>query len=283
MQKIIAAFCIKNDRTFCKNPFFHSISGNERKTFGLWDKNCLQGCENCIVRDLGNILARKNFCPKKCNFPSSSDIRRIFCGRRSKTAIYVSIGTFLLEFSSWKELNFFITFGDWAKIFWPSGKRCRRASQNCTLRVHTNIWRFRENVSICSEKVILLILLQLWAKYFGFLGKTSWQDCPNSVVRDHRNILSRNSLLKKVHYFNIFGQWAKTFWPPGKHFRRGYKNCILRVQMNFWRFEKTCQNVFKKFFILSFCSFGQKVSASWTRFTAGISKIRCNWKYEPFE
>ena len=106
MQKIIAAFCIKNDRTFCKNPFFHSISGNERKTFGLWDKNCLQGCENCIVRDLGNILARKNFCPKKCNFPSSSDIRRIFCGRRSKTAIYVSIGTFLLEFSSWKELNF---------------------------------------------------------------------------------------------------------------------------------------------------------------------------------
>ena len=51
----------KNDETFRNYPFLLSISGKERNIFGLRGKICLQDCENCIVRDLGNILGRKFF------------------------------------------------------------------------------------------------------------------------------------------------------------------------------------------------------------------------------
>ena len=140
-------------------------------------------------------------------------LRQNVIGRVVKTELYVIKGMLSRKKSFFEGLLRFLRFfqnidlqnlGQLAKTF-------RRGGKKCILHVEMNIWGFEKlGKTFWTNDSDSFIIFVTRAKIFRPPRQFFWQGCQNFVLRDHRNILSRNIRLKKVHSFIISRFWTKS-------------------------------------------------------------------------
>ena len=109
----------KNDKTFCKYPFFLSGSGDERKTFGLREKILSAGLWNLhFTWSWEHFWEKKLYFWKLLYFYLSRTLSNFFGGRRCKNCNWrIHKNTLGRNFLR-KNFLFFVFFGHRANIFW---------------------------------------------------------------------------------------------------------------------------------------------------------------------
>ena len=112
-----------------------------------------------------------------------------------------------------------------------------------------------------KKSYTFLLLCGFWTKNFGvFLGCVFLGGVVKTAFYVPGVKFKRKKTLVKITIFIIFDIWKDDLRSPGKNFRQGFQNCLLRVQKFLPRIFWTNQ-IFSFWTLTFFFGFGENVSA----------------------